>query len=138
MQRFPSCVLGSKQCALQRELRCSRHQASQLTPLSPLQPCSSPSFFKIYLFILIGGQSLHNTVMAPATDRHESATGAHVPHSDPDPPSHRPPPSILLGGPRAPALSAPLPPSALVIYFTYGNVDVSMLFSHPYFLPIVQ
>ena len=40
----------------------------------------------------------------------------------------RPPTPIPLGCPRAPALSALL--HALVIYFTYGNIRVSVLFSH--------
>ena len=64
------------------------------------------TLFKIfYLFILIGGQSHHNTVLAPATYRHESATGAHArPH--PEYPFHLPPHPIPLGCPRALALSA--------------------------------
>ena len=54
-----------------------------------------------------------------------------VPH--PEPPSHLPPHPILLGCPSAPALSS-LPHASciecgLVIYFTYGNIHVSMLFS---------
>ena len=36
-------------------------------------------FFLIYLFILIGGQSLHIPVVVPAPHRHGSATGTHVP-----------------------------------------------------------
>ena len=36
-------------------------------------------FILINLFILTGRQSFHNTLVAPATYQHESATGAHVP-----------------------------------------------------------
>ena len=64
----------------------------------------SGSFLK-NLFILIGGQSLHNTVVAPATHRHESATGAHA-SPCPEPPSHLPLHPIPLSCPRALALSA--------------------------------
>ena len=42
-------------------------------------------------------------------------------------PCHLPPHPIPLGCPRAPALGALL--HALVVYFTYGNIHVSMLFS---------
>ena len=38
------------------------------------------SCLKIYLFILNGGQSLHNAVVALATHQHGSATGAHAAH----------------------------------------------------------
>ena len=51
-----------------------------------------------------------------------------VPH--PKSPSHLPPHPILLGCPSAPALSAVLCIElGLIIYFTYGNIHVSMLFS---------
>jgi len=59
-----------------------------------------------------------------AIHRHESAMGVHVSHH-PEPPSPHPPHPLPLGCPGAPALSA-----LLVIYFTYGNVHVSVLFSH--------
>ena len=48
----------------------------------------------------------------------------------PEPLTHLPPQHIPLGCPRAPALSAAsYIKLALVIYFTYGNIHVSMLFS---------
>ena len=51
-----------------------------------------------------------------------------VPH--PEPPSHLPPHPIPQGRPSAPALSAlSYAEPGLVIYFTYGNIHVSMLFS---------
>ena len=47
-----------------------------------------------------------------------------------EPPSHLPPQPIPLGCPRALALSAvSCIRLGLVIYFTYGNVHISMLFS---------
>ena len=51
--------------------------------------------------------------------------------SHPEPPCHLLPHPIPLGCPSAPALSALLHASnwGLIIYFTYGNVHVSMLFS---------
>ena len=63
---------------------------------------------------------------------HETATGTHVsPHSKH--PSHLPPQSIPLGFPRTSGFPEQCPVSciklALVIYFTYGNIYVSMLFS---------
>ena len=57
------------------------------------------------LFILIGGQSLHNTVVIPATHRHESVMGAHM-SPCPEPLSHLPLHPIPLSCPRALALSA--------------------------------
>ena len=60
-----------------------------------------------------------------AIHEHELATGIHVPpHSVA--PSHIPPHPILLCCPRAPASCIK---HALALYFTYGNVHVSMLFS---------
>ena len=55
--------------------------------------------------------------------------GVHVPH--PVSPSHRPPHPIPQGHPSALALSTPVSciEPRLVMYFTYGNIDVSMLFS---------
>ena len=47
--------------------------------------------------------------------------------SHPEPPSNLPLHHIPLGCPRAQALGALL--YALVIYFTYGNVHVAILFS---------
>ena len=109
MQRFPSCILGSKCCALQSELRCSRHQASQLTPLSPLQPCSS-AFLKIYLFNWRTITSQH--CGGPC---HTSTQISHVYMcvQPLEPPSHLPLHPIPLGYPRAPTLSAPLHASNL-------------------------
>ena len=57
-----------------------------------LQPAflltTSTFILKKYIFILIQGQSLHNTAVAPATHRHDSATGAHAsPHPEPLPAS---------------------------------------------------
>ena len=51
----------------------------------------------------------------------------------PEPPTPLPPHPIPLGCPRAPALSALfMQQFALVIYFIYSNIHVSMLFSnHP-------
>ena len=61
---------------------------------------------------------------------HETATGTHVsPHSKH--PSHLPPQSIPLGFPRTSGFPEQCPVSciklALVIYFTYGNIYVSVL-----------
>ena len=52
-------------------------------------------------------------------------------HMSPHPecPSHLPPHPIPLGCLRAPALSASCIELALVIYFAYDNIHVSMLFS---------
>ena len=61
--------------------------------------------------------------------RHESAMGIHVSHH-PETPSHLPPHPIPLGCPRAPALSAWFIELAVVINITYGNIHVSVLFSH--------
>ena len=55
---------------------------------------------------------------------HESATGAHV-SSHPEPPSHTPSPSHPSGF-ECPVSCIEL---GLVIYFTYGNIHVSLLFS---------
>ena len=65
-----------------------------------------------------------------AIHRHESPMGTHV-SPLPEPPSQLPPHLIPLGCPRAPALGALLHALelTLVIYFTYGNVHVSIIFS---------
>ena len=62
--------------------------------------------------------------------QHESATGTRV-STHPELPFHLPPHLIPLGCPRAPALGALLHALqlALAIYFTYGNVHVSITFS---------
>ena len=64
-------------------------------------------------------------------------------HMSPHPecPSHLPPHPIPLGCLRAPALSASCIELALVIYFTYDNIHVSVLFSQiipPLLSPRVQ
>ena len=73
-----------------------------------------------------------NILLVIAIHQHESPVGAHV-SPRPETSSHLPLHPIPLGCPRAPALSA-RPAScielALIIYFTYGNIHVSMLFSH--------
>ena len=66
---------------------------------------------KIFIY-LIGGQSLHNTVVAPATHQHRSVMCTHVSHHL-EPPSHLPPHPNPLGYPRAPNLSALLHASNL-------------------------
>ena len=65
-----------------------------------------------------------------AIHRHESATGIHV-SPDPEPRSNLPPHPVPPGCPRALALGALFHASnlALVIYFTYGNIHVPVLFS---------
>ena len=65
--------------------------------------------------------------MVFAIHGHESAMGIHVsPHPEPPSPPHL---SGLSQGTgfKCPASCIKL---ALVIYFTYGNIHVSMLFSH--------
>ena len=65
--------------------------------------------------------------MVFAIHRYELAIGAHVsPH--PELPSHLPPNPIPLGHPSALCLMHSVKPG-LAIYFTYGNIHVSMLFS---------
>ena len=87
-------------------------------------------FFLINLFILIGGQLLCNTVMVFAMHQYESAIVIHVP-----PPSWTPLP------PTSPAYPSRLSQRtsfgchvsyvklSLVIYFTYGDAYISVLFS---------
>ena len=125
-------------------------------------------FKNFYLLILIGGQSLHNTVEAPATHQYQSATGTHsspilnpppnsLPTQLPPPPSHWVVPEHQLwvfcfmyqtwtaaaakSLQSCPTLCGPIDGSlpgspipgilqALVIYFTNGNIHVSVLFSH--------
>ena len=48
---------------------------------------------------------------------------------DPEPPAHLPPHPIPQGHPSAPALNTLSIKPGLVIYFTYDNMHVSMLFS---------
>ena len=62
---------------------------------------------------------------------HESATGVHVfPH--PEPPLLTPSPPHPSGLSQSTSFECPASciELALVIYFTYGNIHVSMLFSH--------
>ena len=74
-----------------------------------------------------------------AIHHHESATGAQV-SPNPEPSSHLLSHPFPPGYPRAPAFECPALciELALVIYFTHGNIHVSMLFSqiiHPHLLP---
>ena len=92
-------------------------------------PGADPSFLKKIIYfnwrIII-----YNIVMVFAIHRHESAMGTHVyPH--PEACSHLPPHPTPLGYTGALVLSALLHEwnLELVIYFTYGNIYVSMLFS---------
>ena len=64
-----------------------------------------------------------------AIHQHKSAMGVYVfPH--PKPASYLPPHTMALGFPRALALCpASCIKLALVIYFTYGNIHLSVLFS---------
>ena len=68
--------------------------------------------------------------MVFAIHRYESVTGAHVqPH--PETPSHIPPHPIPSGLSKSTGFECPASSikRALVIYFTYGNIHISMLFS---------
>ena len=86
-------------------------------------------FFLFYCIFL-----LYNIAVVFAIHSHESAMGEHVlPILNPSPTS------IPQGHPSAPALStlSCIKPG-LVIYFTYDNIHVSILFpqsSHPRLLP---
>ena len=96
-------------------------------------------FFLIYLFVLIGVQSLHNTMVAPATHRHGSAMGTQVP-SHPEPPCHLPPHLIPLGCSKAPALNALLHASnfhrsSILHMVIYMIQCYSLISSHPCLLP---
>ena len=78
-------------------------------------------------FFLIGGQLLYNIVVYFAIHWHESAMGVHVsPILNPTPTSL--PPSGLS---QCTSFECPVSyiELGLVIYFTYGNIHVSMLFS---------
>ena len=84
--------------------------------------------FKKFIY-LIGGQSVHNTMVAPATNQslahmRPSPTIGNPPHTPPSPPH----PSGLLQSTsfECPASCIKL---TLVVCFTYGNIHVSMLFS---------
>ena len=78
--------------------------------------------FFFFLINLIGEKLLYNIVMVM------NQSWVHMsPH--PECPSHLPPHPIPLGCLRAPALSASCIELALVIYFTYDNIHVSVLFS---------
>ena len=87
---------------------------------------------KIFFFeFLIGGELLYNIVMVFAIHQHESAIGIHrcLPLKPPPPPPPSPSyPSRFAQrtGFAFPVLYSRLP---LAIYFTYGNVYVSMLLS---------
>ena len=96
------CIVREKSQDDHSDLRNWKDEAA--IPEIRMTVGGSGSFFK-NVFILIGGQSLHNTVVAPATHRHKSATGAHA-SPCPEPPSHLPLHPIPLSCPRALALSA--------------------------------
>ena len=99
------------------------------------QNWSSVSFFyfklkcffkKIYVFILIGGHSFHNTMEAlPYID--ESPRGTRVPH--PEPLTALPTPCLWVVPEHCFECLASCIQLALVICFTYGSIHVSMLFS---------
>ena len=95
--------------------------------------CLNCSFKKL---ILIGGY--YNIVMVFTIHRHESAMGAHVLPTilNPLPPSSRSHPCVWSQstGFECPASCIEL---ALVIYFVYGNIHVSISLKspHPHLLP---
>ena len=95
-----------------------------------INPRKMGDFKKINVFILIGGELLYNTVMVFAIHQHESAIGIHV-CPCPEPLSSPPSPPCPSG--LSPSTSFEFHASctelALIIYFTYGNVHVSRLFS---------
>ena len=68
--------------------------------------------------------------VAIAIHQHESAMGVHVSHH-PEPPLLPPSPPHLSGLSQSTSFECPdsCIGLALVIYFTYGNIQVSMLFS---------
>ena len=86
-------------------------------------------YFLINLYILLGGQLLYNIVVVFAIHQHESAMGVHVSHH-PEPRSHLPPHPSELSQSTCFGCPASCIKLALVIYFTYSNIHVSMLFSH--------
>ena len=98
--------------------------------LHTINPRKMLDFKKFSVFILIGGQLLYNTVMVFAIHQHESAVGVHV---CPCPEPFRPPPSPPCPSGLSQSTSFEFTAScielALIIYFTYGNVHVSRLFS---------
>ena len=86
-------------------------------------------FLKINLFILIGGLLLYNILVGFAIHWHESALGVHM-----SPILNLPPTSLPIPSPWVvPVHWLWMPVSCielgLVIYFTYDNMHVSVLFS---------
>ena len=91
--------------------------------------------------ILIGGQSLHMTQVAPANSSTRLSHGStRTPSPIPNTPSHLSPHRIPLGCPRAPALSVQLHASNLgcpsVLHMVeYMFQRCSLISAHPCLLP---
>ena len=87
------------------------------------------NFFFFHLFLLVGGQSLHNIAVVFVIYWNESATDLHV-FPIPVPPTTSLSTRSLWVFPvhQAPALVSCIQPG-LVICFTLDNIHVSMLFS---------
>ena len=98
--------------------------------LHTINPRKMLDLKKINVFILIGEQLLYNTVMVFAIHQHESIIGVHVcPCPGPLPPLPSPPCPSGLSQSTSFEFPASCIELALIIYFTYGNVHVSRLFS---------
>ena len=95
----------------------------------PLEPTPVFFFFFFELIFELKDSYFIVLLLVFAICQHESPTGAHV-SLHPATPSHLPPHSIPLDCPRVPAFECPASciELALVICFTYGNTQVSMLF----------